>query len=132
MTYLTIHEFNGPMAGSGIKEFMNKKTLDRFYSEAKSLGAKVREDKVEAMPLSTILSRYGFEQIDLFSLDVEGGELSVLQSIDFGKLSIGALMIESDKVPVDSLDALLKKNNYHFRQELQLKRNPVDRIYVAG
>ena len=34
--------------------------------------------------------------IDFFSLDVEGGELAVLQSIDFHKVFIGVIVIEAD------------------------------------
>ncbi len=38
----------------------------------------------------------GIHHINFFSLDVEGGELLVLQSIDFSALSFDALCVEAD------------------------------------
>lgn len=46
--------------------------------------------------------RYGVNEIDFWSLDVEGGELDVLQSIDFTKLSVGVLMVETDGARVQA------------------------------
>ena len=41
------------------------------------------------------LSALDIEQIDFMSLDVEGSELAVLQTIDFDKVKIRVLMVES-------------------------------------
>lgn len=38
------------------------------------------------------------DTIDLWTLDVEGGELSVLQTVDFGRLRVGVLVVETDGV----------------------------------
>ena len=51
--------------------------------------------------------------IDYLSLDVEGAESSVLQSIDFSKVTFGVLLIERGWEP-SSLVALLESAGYHL------------------
>lgn len=45
---------------------------------------------------SPIERRFGVDTIDLWTLDVEGGELSVLQTVDFERLRVGVLVVETD------------------------------------
>jgi hypothetical protein len=45
--------------------------------------------------LTSILDEYGVEEIDFFSLDVEGFELSVLQGLDFNKYRPKYMLIET-------------------------------------
>jgi hypothetical protein len=51
--------------------------------------------QVECIPLADILSAYGACHVNLFVLDVEGGELSVLQSIDWSRVSFDVLCVEA-------------------------------------
>lgn len=62
--------FSGFDAESGITEFLNKNSKENNY-------------KVENKKLSQILNDSGFEYIDIMIIDVEGAELSVIESIDF-------------------------------------------------
>ena len=52
------------------------------------------EINVPATSLTTILDKYRIENIDFFSLDVEGFELNVLQGIDFDKYQPKFMLIE--------------------------------------
>ena len=52
--------------------------------------------KLECTPLSTILREAGVNHVDFFSLDVEGAELIVLQTIDWSAVTFGVLMVELD------------------------------------
>ena len=55
---------------------------------------------VQCFPLYSILLAVGRTKIDFFSLDVEGAEQTVLESIPMDKVDIGLFMIEyqhSDK-----------------------------------
>ena len=45
--------------------------------------------------MQSILDEQNVKWIDFFSLDVEGAELLVLQTIDFTKVNIGVLLIEN-------------------------------------
>ena len=49
---------------------------------------------VPCFSLNTILSAINVKKVDYFSLDVEGGEYSVLQSIKFDKTTIDSFSIE--------------------------------------
>lgn len=40
--------------------------------------------------------RFGVDTIDLWTLDVEGGELSVLETVDWERLRVGVLVVETD------------------------------------
>jgi hypothetical protein len=51
---------------------------------------------VPCRPLSDMLEEYGVKRINFFSLDVEGAELKVLETFDFGKVKIDVLMVEAD------------------------------------
>ena len=53
------------------------------------------EIEVSARTLTSILDEYGAEEIDFFSLDVEGFELSVLQGLDFNKYRPKYMLIET-------------------------------------
>ena len=55
------------------------------------------------------------QHVDLFSLDTEGSELSVLQSIDFSKVSFGFLLIEQSNVKNEkAVRKLLEAHNYEY------------------
>ena len=54
-------------------------------------------DKVTQLPcfsVNTVLRAINRTQIDYFSLDIEGGEPDVIDSLDFDRLSIGVFSIE--------------------------------------
>ena len=57
--------------------------------------------------------------IDFFSLDVEGAELQILQTIDFNKINIRTLTVEFNKIDQgkDLLTTLLTRQGFkHYRE----------------
>ena len=78
---------NGPV--SGIKSNMNDSFLKRWHQNS-------IERMVESRKLSDILNENEITYVDFFSLDVEGGELDVLKSIDWDKVSFYIVCIELD------------------------------------
>jgi FkbM family methyltransferase len=79
----------------GIVEFASARFKSLWWSSSKH-RSKLTVHKVQCYPLSSILERQNITHIDLFTLDVEGGELSVLQTIDFKKVTIDIFSIETD------------------------------------
>jgi len=51
---------------------------------------------VPCVPLQYIIEATGMLDIDLFSLDVEGGEMAVLETVDLEVTNINAILIEMD------------------------------------
>ena len=71
--------------------------------------------RIPCIPLQAVLDAAGLQHINLFSLDVEGGELAVLQSIDWARTSFDVILLESDgsnRTKDQGCHALLKRNGY--------------------
>lgn len=68
---------------------------------------------VAALTLSDLIENIGsFENVDLFSLDVEGFELDVIEGIDFEKHRPRYILVETSKR--SEVQAALESNNYTF------------------
>ena len=78
----------------GMQEFMSPAFRAQWYGNQESVpeGAVI----IPCMPLQEILQTFGITHIDFFSLDVEGAELEVLQTLDFTAFHVSVLVIEQD------------------------------------
>lgn len=72
-------------------------------------GVRFREHRLEVVRFSTMLSRHNIEKIDVLFLDVEGAELSVLQTLDFKKHPVRVLVVER---PTRAVAHLLRNRGY--------------------
>jgi len=78
---------------------------------------------LEAFSLNEILDRYSApENIDYFSLDVEGSEERIIEGFDFSKYRFSCLTIER---PTPRVNATLFENGYVF-----VKNKSYDSFYV--
>lgn len=71
--------------------------------------------EVVCVPLAELLGYYNIRHIDFFSLDVEGGELGVLQALDFDCVTFNVLVVEADGSNADKDSAvrrLLESKGY--------------------
>lgn len=68
---------------------------------------------MKCMSLEDILDKYanGRRKIDFWSLDVEGLELTVLESVDFDKIDVTALLIEDHRIDHRELSYLMTAKN---------------------
>jgi Methyltransferase FkbM domain len=60
--------------------------------------------------------------IDFFSLDVEGGELAVLQSINYDQVAFGIILVEADEhnmIKNMALRTLVERRGYTFLGEFE-------------
>ena len=105
---------------SGILEFYNEKHIERInreldmyksYPIGHELYSTREEIKMKTVRLETLFDKYNMKDIDLISIDVEGAELQVLNSINFDKANIKCFLIE---------------NNYGLEKETQFL---IDRGY---
>ena len=87
-----VHFVEAGGATAGIYEFMSASFLDTWYK-----GLNVNDlPTIQCLPLNAILSKLGFDHIDFWSLDVEGGEMEVLRTVDFNNVEVGVMTVEAD------------------------------------
>lgn len=96
---------------SGRISVMDQFEVDRINRE---MGSNATYVYVPCFSLNTILRAIQVEHVDYFSLDVEGGEMSVLTSMNFGKLDITTFSIEYNghKDREENFDKLMVDKGY--------------------
>jgi FkbM family methyltransferase len=105
-TEVNFLSIGGPCnALSGIQEFYNPKHLERVnrelkmyesYPEGHEYYSTKELIKLNASKLQTIFDKHGLSQVDLLSIDVEGAEMQVLESIDYEKTDVFCILIENN------------------------------------
>jgi len=116
----TVHWYQSSgNALSGVWEFASDSYRKTWWKDA------TFEDTVpiECSPLQDILDKHAPHTsfFDIFSLDVEGAEFEVLQSIDFRKVGFGMIVVENDtNNPRKNLAVrgFLQENGYFMLQPL--------------
>lgn len=78
---------------SGISDQYPSEHKDRINREVQSMGQKIHVDMVPCKKLITVLKECGVSHIDYLSVDVEGGEMSVLKSLCMEQHSIRPVLI---------------------------------------
>ena len=93
-----------------------------FKTDQDAIDFAIRENipppeiiKVPAYRFSDLFRKHGFDRIDLFSLDVEGAELAVLETIDFSAVSIHYVIMEIANGPEDDACVKLLKDNSFYQ-----------------
>jgi hypothetical protein len=69
---------------------------------------------VETLTYRTLLERHGVQRLDLFVLDVEGHELSVLQGMEGAEVWPRVFCIEHGNIGIEPLRGLLAPKGYVF------------------
>lgn len=81
---------------SGLLNTLDEKHLLRIDKEIEKGHATKSVLNLQVMPLKDILKEHNITYVDYCNIDVEGGELSVLKSIDFSKVTIKVFTIENN------------------------------------
>lgn len=79
---------------SGRKKEMSDKHKNRINNEAQMTQNSAQVAYIPCFSLDTILLALNVTKVDYFSLDVEGGEWSVIQGLPLDKLDITTFTIE--------------------------------------
>ena len=99
----------------GFIEFMPEKFLNRFHPRWKDPAYIKTLPTVQCASFTKLFQLIDVNTIDLWILDVEGAELSVLQSVDFSKIKIKTVIMECngyDKLKDKQKMGLLEGNGY--------------------
>ena len=88
---------------------------------------------MQCIPLTSIIKALGNPMIDYLSLDIEGAELQVLESISFDDVDIKVISVEVAKLgkifdgTYTNFKHLMKRNGYSLYKTLEF-----DEIYVKN
>ena len=101
---------------SGLVDTIDHKQREREDFKKHLTSAEVT--KVECKKLQTIFDERGVFGVHYLSIDVEGGEINVLNSIDFDKTHIDLISVEANfsRKPIDKI---LKKKGYKFIEQVE-------------
>lgn len=95
----TLHAvYSDNKAVGGIYEFAAPTFKEQWWKGI-DLDTDPRVETIECDELNTLLKKYASETtyFDFLSLDVEGAEFAVLESIDFDRTQFGIILVEADE-----------------------------------
>ncbi len=107
---------------SGLVKYYHPERHQRLVSENSAYGSETRVIKVPVVPLQKLLDKYSMDYIHYLSIDTEGSELSVLESIDFEKTFIVVIGFEANYASEAEkcIEFLAKKNYKIVRKSLDI------------
>jgi len=117
-------EFDAADVFGGIDRSVEAKGMEHMRdSIPKNMRSKY---SVQCFPLYSLLLAAGLQRVDLLSLDIEGAEQAVLETLPWDKLDIGMVMIEVEHSDRGAIDKLMTNAGYKVHKKLGLQ----DIIYV--
>ena len=81
--------------------------------------------KIITIPLQDLLDKYIFPHINFLSVDTEGGELSILKTIDWDRTQVDVITVENNYESKDHFSSYLSQKG--FRKVAKLV---IDEVYV--
>jgi len=118
-----VHYVSSDSTSGGIAEFMSPRFVKNFHKELLSIEpgqwhTLSNVQKVPCFPLRTLLATTRITHINAFIVDVEGGELAMLNSVDFNVIRFDVIVVETDpkyrvKGYEGQVTAFLSGKNYH-------------------
>lgn len=81
---------------SGIINTYDQRHLKLIEDQFKNRKGNQKTIKVKTFKFNDICEKYNFNHIDFLSIDTEGSEKLILQSIDFAKIRIDVITIENN------------------------------------
>lgn len=126
--FVVLHGFAEQL--SGTQENCDPTVNERVATAISEGKARKEIIRVSNKSFSTIVNQHNLTNIDFISLDIEGGEMSVLESIDFGSFPIGVITIENNP-RWNRFQKLLEGNGFKLSAVLGVDEVFVNPQYVA-
>jgi Methyltransferase FkbM domain len=128
----------GPLGG--IVSHLSRKHLRRIKSDINRNVSWTKQEagtgevtQVVCFPLEELLLAAGNRElvVDYFSLDTEGSELSILNAIDFNRVTFGVIGVEHNNYRErrDALSHMMRKRGYIQHKNVSWEINHADAIF---
>lgn len=100
----------------GFVEFMSESFLKKWHGPIYNKRVSIDDlPTVQCLPVKTLHRHLGLKHVDLWILDVEGAEESVLKGTDFSAVRINAVAMECDEHDIaknERKTSILEANNF--------------------
>ncbi|MDN3506587.1 MAG: FkbM family methyltransferase [Simkaniaceae bacterium] len=116
---------------SGLVENYVPEHLQRIEEEIDLYGGGKEEILVDSYNLNGLLFAEGIDHVDFLSLDTEGGELQILQSIDFDQVQIDVITVENNYADPE-FAAFMLSRGYRLYHTLMHDQIFVHRSLIIG
>lgn len=103
---------------SGLSEDYNISHKNRISNEVGHYGGDVQKIMMKVYKLQTILDMHNIHDIDYCSIDTEGSEFNIVQSIDFDRTKIKLFSIENN-YGTNEIKNFLETKGYYLHTKLQ-------------
>ena len=111
---------------SGLEASHDRRHRRRIEAAVRQHGGGFRTEWVDVSRLDDLLSGHGVERFELLCIDVEGGELGVIASVDLDAFGVEVVVVENNYGSSSIMRAL---EHQGFRLLLQVAQ---DEIYVRS
>ena len=98
---------------SGMLDTFHPRHHKRLEREVDKDRGAIRVIQVPCVRLADALNEHGFDVVDYMDIDVEGGELNVLRSIDFSRVRVRVIGVENNYVDW-RIPAFLTRRGFRF------------------
>jgi FkbM family methyltransferase len=85
-----------PQMLSGLVDEYHPRHIERINSELSSHGGECKDIEVDCYNINELLEDNRIFQVDYLSIDVEGAEYKILNSIDFDRIHISVIGVENN------------------------------------
>lgn len=102
---------------SGLQDTYDPQHIARIQQEVQDYHGKTEVLAINCFTLERLLAEKGIDHINYLSIDTEGNELEILQSIDFAKIAIDVLTVE-DNYGGSGLVSFMEKRGFTPVQRL--------------
>lgn len=99
---------------SGLYDFYDPRHLARIELELQQNGGTKELIEIPVIRLDDLFSQMGLTYVDFISIDTEGSEFDIIQSIDFDAVDIDILVIENNYGENQLRDYILEKGYRHI------------------
>lgn len=96
---------------SGLKSAYHDEHWKRILADTEKAGDKVTEFEVDCIGANDILEDSNYRHIDFLSIDTEGSEFKILETVDFDKFSFSIICVENPYGD-PSFEAFLRPRGY--------------------
>lgn len=111
---------------SGMCGTYDARQLQTVMNDISCFGGECKIIQVPSVILNNVLEKHGIQHVDFLSLDTEGSELEILQSIDFSKVTIDVITVENN-FNETHVQTFLESKGFVF-----ITRLHVDDIYMRA